>query len=473
MNYDQAVQVDMATGQLFVNSADQKASFNAKTSKTSKSLWDASFGTSESSNLFASKLKKAFKNQASSIPMTPWKDSGVYSKDRVLMNLCDGTNSYDNTGIIPMINAMQVYETASDLTSKTYNILYFDGPDASDQGYKWPSNNHFAKFFKQSSVAQADFGLNIFDADVANITYKWQSAQFPDPTTDPGAQGNYVWVDVYYYQNLKTISNDFCNVPAGINLNILVLAPHSQLNTLYEVPANNDENGLEGVDYHAKVNAILVECFLDLERRYKLFSNTYGSYVCNPSSKTCSSQALQAGDPLQSLAACMKTCGLPPPMYKCDATQGCVQDSSGAFKSMSDCQQSCQQWNCNLTIPSSPSCQVEQGKGGSYSLQDDCTKSCKAYKCTNNTCTFSTDHDATDFATCQASCSPPPGTGGLVAWQIALIVIACVVVILGIVLLVWRVKKAKKQSKTKHLIQQATSPRKLSSKKGRSKRKHL
>ena len=481
LNYDQAVQVDMATGQLFLNSADQKASFNATTSKTSKtgSLWDASFGTSGSSNLFASKLKKALRNQASTMPMAPWKDSGVYSKDRVLMNLCDGTNSYDNTGIIPMINAMQVYETASDLATKTYNILYFDGPDSSDQGYKWPSNNHFAKLFGGSSDPQNDFGLNIFDGDVAAITAKWQSTQFPDPTTDPGAQGNFVWLDVYYYQGLKTKSNDFCNVPDGINLNILVLAPHSQLNTLYEVPANNDENGLEGVDYHAKVNAILVECFLDLERRYKLFSNTYGAYVCDPSSNTCSvPQTWPSGASPQSLAACMQSCGVP---YKCDPNKGCVQDSSGAFKSMSDCKQSCQQWNCDLSDPLNPSCKAVTS--GSYSLQDDCTKSCKEppkYKCTNDMCTASIDPDAVSLDECQASCTKPGpkpsfgSTGGLAAWQIALIVIACVIVIIGIALLVWRIKKAKKQSKMKRLQQQQpTSPYKLdSSKKTRSKRKH-
>jgi hypothetical protein len=466
--------------------------------------------------LFASKLKKAFKNQASTMPMTPWKDSGVYSKDRVLMNLCDGTNSYDNTGIIPMINAMQVYETASDLTTKTYNILYFDGPDSSDQGYKWPSNNHFAKLFGGSSDPQNDFGLNIFDGDVASITAKWQSAQFPDPTTDPGAQGNFVWVDVYYYQGLKTKSNDFCNVPDGIKLNILVLAPHSQLNTLYEVPANNDENGLEGVDYHAKVNAILVECFLDLETRYKLFSNTYGAYVCNPSSNTCSvPQTWPSGASPQSLAACMQSCGAPPPMYKC-AANGCIQDASGTFHTMEACQPSCQSWNCNLTDPSKPSCQAVQGAGGSYTSKDACTTACTTkYKCINNACTVSTDTDATDLAKCQTSCKastnykcindmctasaasdavplvecqascknpgPKPSfgsTGGLAAWQIALIVIACVIVILGIVLLVWRIKKAKKQSKMKRLQQQQQqqqpmSPYKLdSSNKTRSKRKH-
>ena len=531
LNYDQPIQVDLATGQLFLNSSDQKSSYkNNKNNinnnnKKLGSLWDTSFGTASSTSFssnLAHSLKKVATKQmsakdAGAVPMVPFKDSGIYSKDRVLMNLCDGTNSYDNTGIIPMINAMQVYETPSDLASKTYNILYFDGPDSEDQSKPWPSDDHFAKLFKDT---HSGFGLNIFDQDVTSYkSNTWRSAQFPDPSPG-GASGNQVWVDVYYYEGLTTRVNDFCNVPAGIKFNILVLAPHSQLNTLYEVPANLDPNatGFEGIDYHANVNAILVECFLDLERKYKLFSNTYNSYVCDPSSKTCSSQALPSGALPKSLAACMQSCGAPPPMYKCDPDKGCVQDSSGTFGTMGACQTSCQSWNCNLTDPSNPKCQAVPGTTtGTYSTIDKCDSSCKAppkYECINNACTVSTKPDATELAACQASCNTfgcknsvctqgagsqslqdcqksscekptptptPPTPSGLAAWQIALIVIACIVVILGIVLLVWRVKKAKKQSKMKNLQQHPTSPPspphpsspyKLSSKKARSKRKH-
>ena len=491
LNYDQPIQVDLATGQLFLNSSDQKSSYKAGSRNNNKklgSLWDTSFGTASSTSFssnLAHSLKKVATKQmsakdAGAVPMVPFKDSGIYSKDRVLMNLCDGTNSYDNTGIIPMINAMQVYEKPSDLANKTYNILYFDGPDSEDQSNPWPSDDHFAKLFKDT---HSGFGLNIFEQDVTSYkSNTWRSAQFPDPSPG-GASGNQVWVDVYYYEGLTTMVNDFCNVQAGIKFNILVLAPHSQLNTLYEVPANLDPNatGFEGIDYHANVNAILVECFLDLERKYKLFSNTYNSYVCDPSSKTCSSQVLPSGAVPQSLAACMQSCGAPPPMYKCDATKGCVQDSSGTYKT-ADCDQSC--------------------------------KAPPKYICTNNACTVSTDPSATELAMCQASCNTfgcknsvctkgagsqslqdcqkssceqptptptPPTPSGLAAWQIALIVIACIVVILGIVLLVWRIKKAKKQSKMKNLQQHQTSPPsppspsspyKLSSKKARSKRKH-
>jgi hypothetical protein len=412
--------------------------------------------------------------------MVPFKDNGIYSKDRVLMNLCDGTNSYDNTGIIPMINAMQVYENPSDLATKTYNILYFDGPDSGDQSRSWPSDDHFAKLFKDR---QSGFGLNIFEQDVTSYKNTWQSTQFPDPS--PGsASGNQVWVDVYYYEGLTTIANDFCNVQAGIKFNILVLAPHSQLNTLYEVPANLDPNtatGYEGIDYHANVNAILVECFLDLENRFKLFSNTFNSFACNDATKTCTAQDLK-GAPGQTFSAC--SC-----MYKCDPSSGCVQDASGAYSSSSDCTKACTKtYNCDKSDPNNPICTPVYGSpagtmtdcteckptykcdttssppacvassDADATTQDNCNANCPPptplYKCINNTCTVSTESGAKSKLDCESSCLPPKpspfgSTGGLAAWQVALIVIACVILIVGIALLVWRIKRSKKLLKPK------------------------
>jgi hypothetical protein len=504
ISYDQPVQVDLATGQLFLNSSDQKSSFKAGSkfgSNNNKlgSVWDTSFGTASSTSFssnLAHSLKKVATKQmsakdAGAVPMVPFKDNGIYSKDRVLMNLCDGTNSYDNTGIIPMINAMQVYETPSDLATKTYNILYFDGPDSGDQSKSWPSDDHFAKLFKDT---QSGFGLNIFEQDVMsyqnNTTNNtWRSAQFPDPS--PGsASSNQVWVDVYYYEGLTTTANDFCNVQAGIKFNILVLAPHSQLNTLYEVPANlaPDATGYEGIDYHANVNAILVECFLDLESRYKLFSNTFNSFACNTATKTCTAQDLKGGTG-QTFSAC--SCA--PTMYTCNASSGCVTDPNGTL-TFSDCTQNvCKEtFNCDKTDPNNPTCKPVYGTpSGKYPNQQACNAACKeTYKCDNTksppACVVSSDPDATSFDTCHDNCPPAPSTtlykcinnkcivstdpdakpesecscpppkpssfgstGGLAAWQVALIVIACVILIVGIALLVWRIKRSKKLLKLK------------------------
>lgn len=45
--------------------------------------------------------------------------------DPTYLNLCDGTSSYDNIGIIPMIRGFQMFETKATLKRKTFTIFVY------------------------------------------------------------------------------------------------------------------------------------------------------------------------------------------------------------------------------------------------------------------------------------------------------------------------------------------------------------
>ena len=304
-NNDQTVLVDMNTGLVFANSADQAAKLGETTSNQKHNyVADITKAIAQSPHV----SKPNWVGTALSVPTQPLKDNGVYRSDALLMNLCNSTNSYDTTGILGMLGAMQVYENPTDLLRKTYTILYFDGPVLDELDFAWPSNRRFGLLFDGNDKSH---GLQIFSSKVSDYTTHWKSrSDLNDPAPHSLPSKVSAWVDVYYYENLVTIANDFCNIRPGIKLNILVLAPHSQAAPAYAY-FNDTEfvtgTGYEEMDYHANLNAVIVECFIDLEKQYQLISNAFGSYACT--NNACTEQP-RGG---MTRGGCLQACHPTPP----------------------------------------------------------------------------------------------------------------------------------------------------------------
>ena len=254
------------------------------------------------------------KNQITSFPQDPWKDNGTLdlssNTSPTFLNLCDGTNSYDNTGIIPMIRGFQMYETQRTLKNKKkrFTIFYVDGVDPGDQQShsNIPSYGHFAKLFTKldgaTDYTQAAFGLNIFDSDCSVPTFQYTSQTLKDDL------GGDVSLKLYFYENLTTIKNDFCGVQPGIKINIIALTPMVQLNTMYQSWAD--------LDNHATVNKLLIQLMNEMNDKHNWITQLFRKpptptslgFSCDESTYQC-----VPGTQYSSLADCQTMCNQPSP----------------------------------------------------------------------------------------------------------------------------------------------------------------
>lgn len=281
LNYDQAIIMDMHNGNLVLNS-------------------------------------KGKLNKPNTLPYTPWKDNGTLDLNKTpkpnLINLCDGTNSYDNTGIIPMIRAWQMYEQPQDLKTKTYNIFYMDGIDPGDIAAHAdiPSYSHFAKLFSQGDGANTprpDYGLVIFDSSVNGYEFVWESKHAKD------SEGNDVYMKLFYYQGLVTQKNDFVGVEAGIKINLVVLNPYTNMDTKYGT--------YQDLDNYGTINKLLIRACQDLDTQggagwvNKLFQKP-------PPTFGCFQNQCMEGHGHKSQTECISTCNHKPPPPPPIATYGCV-----------------------------------------------------------------------------------------------------------------------------------------------------
>lgn len=297
-NYDQAVMFDFKQGLLLANSA----------------------------------------NKVTKYPQKPWKDNGTLDltdpkATPQYLNLCDGTDSYDNTGIIPMIRAWQMYEDLKTLTSKTYTIFYVDGVDPGDQQTHsdTPSFGHFVKLFTKLNgmdSPQGAFGLEIFDADPTAPTFQY------DYTGPKDKLGGDISLKLFYYQGLKTLKNDYVGVQAGIKLNLIAMTPMVQLNTTYE--------SWDDIDNHAFVNQQLILLMQQMDKDHDWISKLFRA---PPPTYKCVNHQCTEGKGTQTLADCQKGCFDPTSeifhcnqkTYKCELGF----DDQGNGSSLTDCQNSC------------------------------------------------------------------------------------------------------------------------------------
>lgn len=249
-------------------------------------------------------------NQVTSYPQDPVKDNGTLdlSKDEATyINLCDGTNSYDNTGIIPMIRGFQMYESKSTLKHKTFTIFYMDGVDPGDQQTHsdTPSFGHFAKLFTKLNgmdSPQVSYGLSIFDKDPTTPTFQY------DSTTVKDISGGDVSVKLFFYQGLQTIDNEYCGVQAGIKINLIAMTPLVQLDTKYSSWAD--------LDTHVDVNQKLIQLMDKMDNDHgwmgQLFRKpptpTSLGFSCDHTTWQC-----VPGTDYTSLSNCTKACYQPSP----------------------------------------------------------------------------------------------------------------------------------------------------------------
>lgn len=372
VNYDQPVMFDFAKGKIIANTADQEGKANAVGNK---------------------------------YPVDPVKDNGTLdlstNDNPTYLNLCDGTDSYDNTGIIPMIVGFQAYE--KDPTARTYTIFYVDGVDPGDQSTysNTPSFGHFAKLFSQLDGApsiQAHFGLTIFDADCTAPTYLYTSKTLQD------SSGGDITLKLFYYDGLTTIQNDYCGVRAGIKINLIAMTPLVQLDTKYK--------SWDDLDVHADVNSKLMQLMNTMNDDNAWVSKFFTKpkdYGCDKSDKT--NYQCKEGLGSLTLTDCQKSCQTPKPtLYGCDKsdqTNWQCKPNMGK-QTLADCQKSCQTpkpttlYGCDKSDKTKWQCKPNIGK----QTLEDCQKSCQTPK------------------------PPKPhDQSGLTGWQITLIVVACVIVL--------------------------------------------
>ena len=274
VNYDQAVVFDMKKGQLLANTADE----------------------------------------ITTLPQNPLKDNGTLDLTKtpnpVYLNLCDGTNSYDNTGLLPMIRAIQMYETTKTIQSKTFNLVYFDGPDGDSIAHNpdIPSIEHFAKLFQCPTCKPSDdprspldlsrFGINIFKTGIKEYKFQLESSHVTDST------GNEIWVKIYYYEGLKTIQNDYCGIKPNIKINLTVFCAYTQLDTKYNTYAE--------LDQHSETNKILCQLWDEMDQKYHWIDSFFrappnvSNYSCNTKTNQC-----EKGKGSMTLNACAKQCTSP------------------------------------------------------------------------------------------------------------------------------------------------------------------
>jgi hypothetical protein len=299
LNYDQPIVFDMENGYLFGNSASDP---NATHTDNFKSY-----------------------------PQSPNKDNGsldlTKTKNPQLINLCDGTNSYDNTGILPMIRSWQMYESPTDLASKTYTIFYMDGIDPGDDG-TLPSTAHFAKLFNKSQYATG-YGIQIFDADVTDYTMTMKSC-----TVKNQLDNSDMYITMFYYEGLTTITNEYCGIQPGIKMNIFVINPVTPMDTKYD---HYDELANYGT-INRQLLQLLQKMDNDCNWITKLFKKPPSTYGCKDYKCT-------EGTGNMSLSDCHKNCQKPPTPssigFSCDqTTMQCVPGTD--YSSLADCKKVCQ-----------------------------------------------------------------------------------------------------------------------------------
>lgn len=297
LNYDQAIIMDMHDGSLKLNSKG--------------------------------KLTKP-----NTLPYLPWKDNGTLDLTKTpkptLINLCDGTNSYDNTGIIPMIRAWQMYEHSQDLLHKTWNIFYMDGIDPGDTAChaNIPSYSHFSKLFSQGGPGtnvdnqctpcqgcppaqgtndpQPDYGLVIFDHSVNDYKYSWESKHAKD------SEGKDVYMKLFYYEGLVTVKNDFVGVEPGIKINLIVFNPYTNMDTKYST--------YKDLDNYGTINSLLIQACQDLDSQCGWVNKFFQK---PPPTFGCFQNQCLPGHGSQSMAQCKASCNPPPPPGPV-TTYGCV-----------------------------------------------------------------------------------------------------------------------------------------------------
>lgn len=281
LNYDQAILMDMDKGHLIANTKEQIKNF----------------------------------------PQTPWKDNGSLdlnsTKNPNYMALCDGTNSYDNTGIIPMIRAWQMYEKPTTLKQKTYTIFYMDGIDPNDipDHSDIPSFSHFSKLFSQGTGADAPdptFGLTIFDSSVNGYDFVWESSHVQDK------EGKDVYLKLFYYQGLTTIANEFVGVEKDIKINLVVLNPYTNMDTKYST--------YQDLDNYGYINTLLIRAAQELDTKHNWISKLFTK---PPPTFGCFQNHCLEGHGSQSKADCLTSCKPPiPPPPLPTSTYGCVSQNN-------------------------------------------------------------------------------------------------------------------------------------------------
>jgi hypothetical protein len=265
------------------------------------------------------------KNKVTSYPQMPWSDNGsldlAAAAKPSYLNLCDGANSSDNTGIIPMLVAMQAHEDPKTLATKTYEIVYFDGPDTNDDR-DIPSSNHLERLFNDSDAQSGpSYGIQVFDQSIHDFKSQFNSS----PTCQQA--GTELCVTIFRYENLTTHDNAFVGVRKGIKVNLTVFSPLTQLGTAY---ASYDD-----LDVHIKTNQQLLQIYDGMDKTThwidRVFSAPPATFGCDPLTLSC-----RQGTGKYKMSDCFATCHAPAPAPPPPSPSPCPSGNTALSKPMWD-----------------------------------------------------------------------------------------------------------------------------------------